>query len=322
MDFDLTQYLPFIDKCFSPNEYLLSEVAGGLSDDVKLKAVTDGGSYIVKIVEGKRRKTPENEKRLVWYRALCRANEEDERIVCPKWFDFIDNHVVTVTEWVPGISLEEYLYKNPDEQIKYGKEFGRLLYKIHNFDFVKEGIANSGERFAPKTIKRVDDLLDCVERLGITFTGIEKVTEYLRENKDVISEDRMGILHDDIRLENVIINGGNISLFDFDSGTIGDCYGDFAYLTALADKDFKVFAYAVIMAYFDGKVPDGFWKVNLYFCMIKLLEYAVFKFNKCGKMIVKQAESCKKIFRDYEEVIPDWWGIPDGQYRKKFIVED
>lgn len=322
MDFDLTKYLPFIDKCFSPKKYALSEVAGGLSDDVKLKADTDGGSYIVKIVEGKRKKTPENQKRLVWYEALCRANEEDKRIVCPKWFGFVENHVVTVTEWVQGISLEEYLYKNPSEQIKYGKEFGRLLYKIHNFGFVKKGVANSGERFAPKAVKRVDDLLERVERLNITFSGIEKVTEYLRENKDVISEDRTGILHDDIRLENVIINGGDIYLFDFDSGTIGDCYGDFAYLTALADKDFKVFAYAVIMAYFDGKVPDGFWKVNLYFCMIKLLEYAVFKFNKSGKMIVQQANSCRQIFCDYERAVPDWWDKIDGQYRKEFISQD
>ena len=321
MTIDITNYRSFIDKCFYPKKYTLKEIEAGLSDDVKFKADADGESYIVKIVEGKRKATF-NANRTVWYEALCSAREEDMRIVGPERFDYIDNRVVTATKWIDGVSLEEYLYGHPDEKIKYGKQAGRLLFNIHNLAFVKSGIEKSNEKFAPRITEKVDALLDSAERLKMHFPGIEKAVEFLRNNKDVISEDRVGILHNDIRLENILIKDGRLFIIDFDSGYFGDCYGDFTYLTALADKDFRAFAYAVIMSYFNGEPPQCFWKANLYFCMIKLIEYAVYKFNKSGKMVVNQANSCIKIFNGFNDVIPDWWNETDRQYAEEFTATD
>ena len=320
MAFDITNYKSFIDKCFYPDNYTLEEIEKGLSDDIKFKADADGRSYIVKIVEGKKN-TPYKSNRSVLYQALCRAHAEDARVVCPKWFDYIDNHIVTVTEWIEGASLEEYLYSHPSKQIEYGKQVGKLLFNIHNLGFVKSEIEKSNEKFAPKAMEKVDGLLDSVKRLNLSFPGIERVVEFLRNNKDVISEERVGILHSDVRPENILIDGGRLFLIDFDSGTFGDRYAEFTYLTALACKDFRAFAYAVIMSYFDGAPPRDFWKANLYFCMIKLLEYAVYKFNKSGKMVVNQAQSCMKIFKGFDEVIPDWWDEEDRLYGKEFTLK-
>lgn len=321
MSTDITKYLPFIDKCFSPVKYVLAEIEAGLSDDVKFRADLNGQSYIVKIVEG-RREAPYDANRIIWYRALCMANKLDGRIVCPKWFDYIGDHVVTITGWKRGISLEEYLYNNPDKMTEYGIEIGKLLHKIHNFGFIKSEIKKSGEKFAPKILKKVDGLLESVGRLNISFAGIEKVTAYLRENGHVVSEDRAGILHNDVRPENFILDDGGIYIFDFDSGTISDCYADFTYLTVLADKTFRVCAYAAIRSYFGGDIPEDFWRANLYFSLIKLLEYAVYKFKKSGKAVVNQAKNFLEVFNNYDDVIPSWWNEIDGQYGKYFIQDN
>ncbi|MCH5161957.1 MAG: aminoglycoside phosphotransferase family protein [Clostridiales bacterium] len=319
MGFDAGKYAPFLDRCFNTREYTLCEIEKGLSDDVKFKADVGGESYAVKIVEGKREGAPVAN-RLLWYKALQAASEADGRIASPKWFDGVDGHVVTVTQWIDGVAPTEYLAGNPTLQIEYGKKAGEILRALHGLRFVKSEIKQRGERIAERVVRKIDGLIECVEERGISFVGSDGVIERLKSGKGVISESRAGMVHNDVRLENFIVSGGDIYLFDFDSGVLGDCYADFAYLTALSDKDFRVFSYAALNSYFGGKIPEEFWEANMYFCMVKLVEYAVYKFNKCGGTVVKQAKSCMEIFGDYKNAVPDWWDGIDKTYRKQLRV--
>lgn len=304
---NISKYTSFIEECFDGKEYTLEDVAGGHSYDIKVKAHCDDKDYIIKVINGNSYKEEKNQNRTAWYQALCQIHNINPCLLGPIWYGLVNNRVVTITEWIYGEQLNGVFDEKPELMIPFGRKVGKLLYKLHHQKFVKCTLRNYNVSITLKVMDVVSRLENEIKSFGIDFQGMDKAIAYLKENKDIISEDRAGIVHNDIRPENFILADEKIYIYDFDSGTVNDCYADFTYLSAISPPNYRAFSYAVIMSYFDSNIPMDFWKANLYYSIMKLLDYAVYKYHKSGKMIVNQANNFIGLFDNYETPVPAWW---------------
>ena len=302
----IEKYVPFIDQCLGKGSYTMEDIRGGSSYDIKKKLTCGDAAYIVKVVEGALEKTEPDRDRLLWYQALCRIHRQNPGILGPTWYSSVNNHAVTITEWVDGAQLNDLFDRHPDLMPVYGREVGKLLYQLHHVDFVKAAVEERNVSVRAKVFDTVSRLKATIKENGIHFDGMDAAIAFLDENADAISDDRVGMVQNDVRPENVILKDETLYLFDFDSGTIGDVYSDFTYLTAMSHHKYRPFSAAVIESYFDGDVPEVFWKVNACFCIIKLLEYAIYRYEKSGRMIAVQAENYMNLFDNYTNPIPRW----------------
>jgi aminoglycoside phosphotransferase (APT) family kinase protein len=257
-------------------------------------------------VEGTLEKTEVNQNRLLWYQALHEIHRQNRSVLGPLWYAGVNNHVVTITEWIEGRQLNDIFDCQPELMPVYGKEVGKLLYQVHHVDFVKAAVAEKNVHIRAKASDVVSSLKAAIKEYGIHFQGMDEAVSFLDKNQDVISDDRIGIVHNDVRPENFILQGDTLFIYDFDSGTIGDIYSDFTYLTSISNEKYRPFSRAVIDAYFQGEIPEDFWRVNIYFSIIKLLEYAVYKYKNSGKMIENQAKSFLSLYDNYTNIVPCW----------------
>ncbi len=303
----IAEYIPFLEECFEGKPYTLAEVSGGRSYDIKVKVSCEGSDYILKVIEGNLEKDESNRARVAWYQALAMMRSKDPCVLGPVRYGFINCHVVTLTEWISGEQLNSVFSEKPELMKEYGERLGRLLYSVHHQEFVTAALAQNGARIAPWVTRTADALREKIRQCGIDFSGMDKAIAYLEENADLISEERACIVHNDVRPENFILTPDNLYIYDFDSGTFNDAFADFTYLTVMSEAKYRPFSYALIKAYFGGGVPLEFWKTNLYFSIMKLLDYAIYKYDKTGKMIVNQANNFIEVFDNYENPVPHWW---------------
>ncbi len=315
----ISGYESVFDNIFKGKDYVLYDIPGGVSFDIKVKARCEEKDYIVKIIEGNAPNPGNPEKRMMWYQALAKVREENSNLLSPFLFEVHNDHVVTVTEWIHGKQLNEVFRLHPERMVSIGKTVGKILRNIHNQEFVRDILKARNVSVAPAVNTLAEKLTEEIRSRGITFSGIDRAIKYLNDNLSLISEDRAGIVHNDIRPENFILTDDSIYIYDFDSGMIMDCYADFAYLTIMSEKDFRPFSYGVIMSYFDTEIPVEFWKVNLVFGILKLLDYAIYKFNKKGTMVVQQAASFIEAFEDYTTAVPTWWKTLNEKYEGEYL---
>lgn len=318
---DMEPYRGLLEDCFQGKKYVLSAIGGGLSEDIKVKASCEGREYIVKVIEGHAEHHTYKPDRAVWYQVLGRIRRGNPGVLGPVWYGAAREHVVTVTEWIKGEQLNEYFVSNPETMVRYGKAVGTLLYELHHQEFVRQMITAKKVKAADKNCRVMDALLQEIHEHDIVFSGMDQAAAYLEANQGVISEERAGIVHNDIRPENFLLADGQIYIYDFDSGTINDCFADFTYLSAMSQAYYRPFSYAVIMSYFQEAVPMEFWRANLWFCIIKLFDYAVYKYRKKGKMIVNQAENFRETFDDYKNAVPGWWQDMHRKYYDAYRKE-
>ena len=316
---DISGYEGVFDEIFQGKKYVLSDIPGGISFDIKVKATCEGKDYIIKIIEGNSPNPNNPEKRLMRYPALAKIREENNSILCPFWFNVRNGHVVTATEWIHGKQLNEVFMTTPELMVSSGKKVGKVLRAIHQQEFVRELLKSQGVTITQPSKDMAERLVNEIRAKGISFAGIDKALNYLNCNIDLVSDERAGIIHNDVRPENFILKDDDIYIFDFDSGYVTDYYADFTYLSVMSEKEFRPFSYGLIMSYFDTKIPDDFWKVNLVFSIMKLLDYSIYKFNKKGTMVVHQAASFIETFEDYTTVVPTWWNEYDEKYRTEYI---
>lgn len=313
MSMDFSAYIPFVEECFAGKPYTLQEVAGGRSYDIKMKVSCEGKDYIIKVIGGNSDE-PCDRSRLAWYQALCRVQKEDPCVLGPVWYGWANDRVVTITEWIVGEQLNDAFDRDPELMIPLGKKVGKLFHKLHHQDFVRETLRAGNVDVAGKITAATDRIVDEVKSLGLEFRGLDRALAYLEENRSLISQERASIMHNDIRPENFIFSDGKIYIYDFDSGTVNDCYADFTYLSAISQGRYRPFSYAVIMSYFDGRIPREFWQANLFFSITKLLDYAIYKYRNSGKMIVNQANNFMEVFDGYHTAVPCWWKELEERY--------
>lgn len=292
---DVKTYLAGFDKA--------EKIKRGMAGDEKYYCLRGGEEFLLRIADGEDYEEKKRE-----FEHLKRLG--DKGLPVPKCIEFAksddSSKVFTLLSWIPGEEAEKLIPQlSPKEQYELGKQAGVILRKIHEAAPITEDSKGWYERYFEVITPR----LDAYKSEGIPFDGSDKIRNFIEENKHLIKSRPLCHHHGDYHTGNLIVNDGKLWVIDWhtmDFDSIGDPWYEFNRL----DTKYPEFAKGQIDAYFDGKVPDEFWRLfALYFSTSAITSIVWAKYWAPDKLdeIMGLNRSVLKLFDNMENPIPAWY---------------
>ena len=214
--------------------------------------------------------------------------------------------VYMLLEWIEGRDLEEALPElSEGEQYALGREAGKILRKIHSIPLSQEDVPRETKR--PKKLRQ----LALYEGSSLRIPGDEIAVRYVKENMDRIWREQPVYLHGDFHPGNLIYTPeGSIGVIDFNRWEIGDPYEDFYKLESFGREVSVPYCVGQIDAYFDGRVPEDFWRALAVYVAHAAL-YSIKWAERFGQEEIDgMVRRCRAAFADYDGfrlTVPRWY---------------
>ena len=232
----------------------LEPIEKGWSCDKKYKAVaSDGTAYLLRITP-----TDKSQNRDEMFRMQQRVAAHGIPMCLPIAVGLCDEGIYTVHSWINGRDAEEVLPGlSPKEQYAYGLEAGRYLKQIHTIPASPDQ-PDWEIRFNRKMSRKIQMYREC----PLSFDGAEKLIAYMEENRCLLVGRPQSYQHGDYHIGNMMLENGTLVIIDFDRYDFGDPWEEFNRIVWSAQAA-PCFAAGTVDGYFDGKVPELFWKLLL-----------------------------------------------------------
>jgi len=214
--------------------------------------------------------------------------------------------VCMLQSFIRGDDLREVVNDYPEErQYAWGVTAGEYLRKIHT-------IPAPADRepwdifFSKKMDRKIRNYQDC----PLKFDGGEAFLRFIEENRYLIQGRPQCYQHGDYHLGNMMVDAaGMLYLIDFDRDDYGDPWEEFNRIVWGA-QEAPVWACGLVDGYFDGSVPEEFWRLlALYISSNTLssLPWAV-SFGE-GEIHVmrRQAEQVLSWYENMKKIVPSWY---------------
>lgn len=231
----------------------VEEIAKGWSSDRKYLVTARDGKLLLRISDGEQYQAKKKE-----YEIIQKFARLGFSMSAPVDFGLCagGKRVYMLLTWVEGRDLESVLPGLPEaEQYRLGREAGRILRKIHAIP-VAAGDLPGQTKKAKKLAQ-----LDRYESSRLRQDGDEALIRYVRENIDRIWRQAPVYLHGDYHPGNLIYTPeGNLGVIDFNRWEVGDPYEEFYKLESFGVECSVPYCVGQIDAYFDGDVPEEFWR--------------------------------------------------------------
>ncbi len=276
----------------------------GMSGDEKYCIVTQNNErFLLRISD-----ISESERKKTEYALLQKFYSLD--IPMPKPVDFgICNHhtkVYTLLTWINGEEAELVVPRlSGQEQYLIGKEAGRILKKIHTLV-----PADTTGTWRERYFKVIDERLEAFRKEGDRFPGCETMMEYIESNRCLLDHRPQTYQHGDYHMGNLILSDSHrVSVIDWhtiDFENMGDPWYEFNRIGA----ENPYFASGQIDGYFDGNVPDDFWRVFAYYLSASAMTsivWAKYFAPDCLPSVLKLNTDILKWFDNMNSPIPTWY---------------
>lgn len=223
-------------------------------------------------------------------------------------------NVYMLLTWIEGKDLEEVLADlSEEEQYQLGREAGKILKKIHSVKVDAEELPQDTKK--PKKLFQ----LSLYEESQVRIDGDEIALNYVKENIDLIWQQRPVYMHGDYHPGNLIYtNEGTIGVIDFNRWEIGDPYEEFYKLESFGIEHSIPYCIGQIDAYFDDCIPEEFW-ITLAVYVAHASLYSIKWAEKFGQEEIDgMVARCRMAFEDYDDFkryIPKWY---TDKYRRSF----
>lgn len=281
----------------------------GWSDDKKYHVTThDGREYLLRLTPAEKREAKKAEFDYMQRVAetgvsMCRAHE----------FGEMDEYVYSLQDWISGEDAETAVPKmDVETQYRYGLDAGRALKKIHTIP-APDNAGDWEERFNKKIDRKFRIYADC----PLKYPVDRPFLDYLSENRGLLKGRPQTWQHGDYHIGNMMIDdSGKLVVIDFNRSDVGDPWEEFNRIVWSAQAS-PAFASGTVDGYFDGNVPDDFWKLlALYFCNNTLgsLPWAIPFGQGEIDVMIKQAGEMLDWFDNMARLKPKWYC--EGFYQK------
>lgn len=273
----------------------------GWSGDRKYRAVCENGDvYLLRISPAEKLEM----RRALWD-VLQDVQALDITMSRSLEMDACSEGVYFVQEWVEGTDAEEYVPQLPEEtQYALGCDAGRTLGKLHTLSAPAD-ITPWGDKFRKKALRKIEMYRNC----PIKFEGAEAVISCVEENLHLLDGRPQVFQHGDYHIGNMMVSGGRIVVIDFDRFDYGDPWEEFNRIVWCAQAAPK-FAKGMVDGYFDGKVPEEFWKLlKLYIGSNTLssLPWAIPFGQQEIDVMLKQAADVLNWYDGMKNNVPSWY---------------
>lgn len=275
----------------------------GWSGDEKYCALTsDGQKYLLRISSADRA-----ERKLREFEQMHKVSQLDIPMCQPIECGVCEQGFYSLQSFIDGEDAEPYIEKlTSDEQYAYGFDAGRILARIHTIA-APEGVPAWSERFNAKIDRKIRMYTECSLKYE---QGESEMLSYIAQNRHLLDGRPQTYQHGDYHIGNMMVDKkGTLTIIDFDRDDYGDPWEEFNRIVwcAQAAPDF---ASGMVDGYFEGNVPDEFWKLlALYICsnMLSSLPWAIPFGEKEITVMRNQQAEVLAWYDNMRRVVPTWY---------------
>lgn len=282
----------------------VTKIQEGCSSDKKYYLEThDGLKYLLRISDSSEYHVKKDE-----YNKLKDIAAFDVPLSKPVDFGYCDDgkSVFTLLEWIEGTDVEKSIegLSRTDRYI-LGVKAGNILKEIH------KSIPNEiMDDWSTRYNSVIEPRLKAYKEEGIAFDGSEYILRYLEDNKYLLCNRFQCRHHGDYHIGNMILtNDNSLGIIDWstiDFSNIGDPWYEFNRI----DTRYTDFASGQINGYFDGVIPNEFWKLFAYYISASAITSIVWaKYYSPESMdeIMKKNFDVLEWFNDMSNPVPKWY---------------
>lgn len=209
--------------------------------------------------------------------------------------------------YLPGQTVRSMLKESPELASRLGQETGRALRRIHGVT-APSGTTSWKERCLAKH----DRYRTAVEGL-LSPDWVVRLDRFISERLPLLSERPNRLQHDDVHLDNLLVEDGHLSAFlDYGNHDYGDPWHDFVKCGVFQVETSPIFARNMIDGYFENQVPERFWQLySLYMAMVVFSSLVWAAQYDADELKLMQGR-VQRIIRDhdgFQREIPLWYVV-------------
>lgn len=181
------------------------------------------------------------------------------------WTD--DLSVYTLYEWVEGQDMNEVASSLSDAVLyDLGCQSGKFLRTLHALP-----IDQSQRDWNSFYRAKIDNKLAAYQAASHSYPNGQAMIDFVQANRHLLEGRPIAYHHGDFHTGNFLLGAdGKLKILDFDRYDIGDPWEEFNRLIFTADLS-PVFARGLVDAYFDGAIPEEFWRLMALYVTVNSL---------------------------------------------------
>lgn len=146
--------------------------------------------------------------------------------------------------------------------------------------------------------------------MPVQFEGAQRFIEYIEANRNLLAGRPQTWQHGDYHVGNMLIGRDKgLVIIDFDRDDYGDPWEEFNRIVWCAQTSPR-FAAGMVDGYFDGRVPDEFWRLlALYIAgnQLSSVAWAVPFGQKEIDVMLRQAQDVLAWYDGMRRTVPRWY---------------
>ncbi|MGQ7452879.1 aminoglycoside phosphotransferase family protein [Streptococcus suis] len=220
------------------------------------------------------------------------------------WAD--DLSVYTLYEWVEGQDMNEVASSLSDAVLyDLGCQSGKFLRTLHALP-----IDQSQRDWNSFYQAKIDNKLAAYQAASHSYPNGQAMIDFVQANRHLLEGRPIAYHHGDFHTGNFLLGAdGKLKILDFDRYDIGDPWEEFNRLIFTADLS-SAFARGQVDAYFDGAIPEEFWRLlALYLTVNSLgtLSWAEQVDPLQIPLMKEQADAVWTWYQGYSRLQPLWY---------------
>lgn len=282
----------------------IEEIKQGWSKDEKYRITTkDGRHLLLRLSE-----LSTFEKRKKQFALLKEIKRQSIKANEPIAFGECDGKVFMLLTYLEGTDARmAILHLSSFEQYNMGIKAGEILKKLHALP-VEDALPSWKERYQNKIFKKIETF----QALEIELPEKARVVQYVLDHLDLMKDRPTLFQHGDFHVGNLVIDGEEIGVIDFDKSGFADPYDDFKPFcwNVYASPYFET---GLIDGYFGKKVPSDFFPLLAVYAAESMLSHLPWA-KSFGKREVRIGimvyNDLLDWFDHFRQVVPSWYKKP------------
>lgn len=205
-----------------------------------------------------------------------------------------------------GEDLRPVLSKKPEEvQYDLGLQAGMKLTAIHS---VKDPFSGSEVR-AEAYSRKIDLKIEKFHKHQVTFPGLLEAVRYIDRHRSLLHGRPSVLLHGDYHIGNMVVEGQELKILDFNRYSFGDPYEEFDRMTMNIHSS-RTFSKGLLHAYFKGTPPLEFfalWKLYALTNAVGSIPWALENSPESLSFVKEMVANTLEEFMVDEIPVPRWY---------------
>ncbi|HEM5197858.1 TPA: phosphotransferase [Streptococcus suis] len=220
------------------------------------------------------------------------------------WADDLSGY--TLYEWVEGRDMNEVATSLSDSVLyELGCQAGKFLRALHGLS-IDQSLCDWNSFYQAK----IDNKLAAYQAASHSYPDGQAMIDFVQANRHLLEGRQIAYHHGDFHTGNFLLGrDGKLKILDFDRYDIGDPWEEFNRLIFTADLS-PVFACGQVDAYFDGAIPEEFWRLMALYVTVNslgALSWAEQVDSEQIPLMKLQAQKISEWYEYFNHHLPKWY---------------